>query len=275
MSEGRKVRIPFIPLELRNSDLSEVGELLVDTTYEELYIKTTNGSLVNLPTDDRIETLIKNEVGLLLDGVDIDGNTLEKLNLLTEEINVFMENNTKKITSPNIYNILRMFRYYRKDDKTVLEFLNGKMDKSIVGGEMVEVNFTDDLLIKLNSITPEANNYRHPVYTQCDIKANSIITVNGKSGILKIVKNDIKGLEKVHPKANNYKHPEIQVCNYIPDVISVNSKSGSVYLNNTDIGLSDIHNYAPAILDDHVTMRPNKYTILKSAKDYIEKTMGF
>lgn len=274
MSGGRKVRVPFIPLNIKNKDICVIGELLVDSDEEELFIKETDGSFTNIPTDDRILEITKIGIMRLLDGVDIQGDTLEKINNILIELEEFRSLHTDKNNISNLYNIIRKFRDYKKTDDILLDLLNTKVD---IDGDktLSEVNFDDGMLAKLNSIETGSNMYRHPIYTQCDIKENSVMSVNKKTGRVFLNRTDIPGMEDIHPRANNYSHPENQQCDYRPSVISVNNKYDKVILDKTDIGLPNIMNYKPSTLSDLEYKIPNSYATLGSVIEYIEKVMGF
>lgn len=275
MSAEIKVRVPFIPLNIDNKDIAEHGELLVDLNSQELFIKSKDTEeLVNIPTNDLIKDKTNELLSDILDNVDTEGNTLEKLYSLSKALEEDMTFHTNINDSPlanNIYKIITMFSNYNNDEDTILNLLSNKIDVE-EGKGLTRNNISDEDIDKINSIEEDANYYVHSIIPECGI-VDDVHSVNGYTGIVKIFKKDIPGLENVHPKANYYVHPEYKICDHIFKVNTVNDYTGDVVLNKSDIGLDKLYNYSIGSITDIDNSALDKYLTPEVVHRYIKNKL--
>lgn len=245
--------IPFIPLSYVNSQKSINRELVIDYDKGDIYIKTDSGDLKMLGMDKVFE-----EVNLLLTkirgGVSPEYTSLKKL----DDAIKLLEDWKDSLYDGSLYDlnlILSTLEGITSSEFSLKNIFDQKVLK-ISGKDLVTEDFTNALLLKLNNMDKDANNYTHPTRRQC-VASNDINTVNYKTGNVWLTRNDL-GLGNVQVGANNYIHPmEIQ-CGVIA-VNSVNGKTGDVFLYNYDVGLSKIKDMPVAKPEDVKNITEDKY----------------
>lgn len=237
--------IPFIPLSYNNRDLSIHREIVVDYDKGDIYIKNDRGKLKPVGISEIREEVIK-VLEAIKGGVSDNFSTFNKIH----QVIVFLENWKDDLYNGDI-NIMDVFATL--DGIEYQEYaINNLFDKKVLkisGKGLVDTDFSNELLMKLNNVDANANNYSHPSQKQC--VTDDINTVNYMTGDVWLTRNDL-GLGNVEVGANNYKHPKEKVCR-TNAVNSVNGKSGNVYLYNYDIGLSHILDMPTLTFKNHRT----------------------
>lgn len=274
MSIERRVRIPFIPLDRNNTEITPSDrELVVDYANYTTYVNISGVGLIKVPTSLNIEEMISIEYNSLLDGVDSDGDSLEKLKDLLKPLSDFMKSvNDSEEYDVTLSDIIEIFN--KLGDTDILTILNNKVDK-VIGMGLSENDFTDALLSKINSVEEEANRYVHPATLQCALD-EIVNTVNGKRGAVIITRMDIAGLENVDPYANLYLHPSNQQCSHVFRVNRVHGREGHVTVTKQDLGLSEVENFDTAKIEDLHDSNDSYLTtqiLMQYIKDHINRNL--
>lgn len=266
-----KVRIPFIPLSFTQEFTSIPGELMVDYQEHILYIRNNNNISIRIPNETDILSTLTVFHNTILNGVDIDHNTLRKNELRLLDVKQWFDYHMNN-TSDSIVSALSAFSNYDFSYGRLIDRLNTKLD--VVAGKTLSTN--DFTLIEKNKIInlpANANNYKHPSFKVCNYVPD-IVSVNGKTGSNVIItKLDIAGLGNIHPFANYYEHPPYQVCGYDFPVKSLDGKTGDVIVTKVEAELNLVENlpivesidelYNPDPLDE-------KYVTLKTLNSFVK-----
>lgn len=241
-------RTPFILKSMGDPTLIE-NELFIDPNDNLIYIFKNNGSHIAI-SYMRIYKSILNALSKKLGNL-----SLSQINELVEKSNELykwmQDNKDNTIHTPesNILNIFKVFNEFDPDNN--LKILIENMINKQEGKVLVSNSFKLDHILKLNSITKDANFYVHPEHIQCNLgKKVESITINGevRTGNVTISKEDI-GYGNVESGANKYEHPRKQQCS--AGVVSINGRKGYVDLEKKDFKIYNLINVSPASYDDY------------------------
>ena len=264
-------RTPFILKNMGDPTLIE-NELFIDPNDGLIYIYKESGSHIAI-SYARIYDAISNALSKRLGKLSpIQVNELVKK---SNELYKFMEDNKNdNINTPesNILNIFKVFNGF--DSNNNLKILIDNMVDKQEGKTLVSNSFELDHILKLNSITKDANFYAHPETIQCNLgeKVESV-TINGdtRTGNVVITKDDI-GYGGVESGANNYEHPRKQQC--AAGVVSVNGKKGYVDLEKRDFKIYNLPNVAPATYDDYDNNSDETLFLSNTAIEHLDNKLA-